>query len=413
MYDNQLIDGTLIDIGGVILMYQDPISLASARPINPQVIVQRMNNLKPHCPVMFNEIQFSCVSQYERLQYVLHNLPNHHDPNDADGSSHHHPYFPWYTSPRNLSLYPYHHMMSSHHNLSEYRQGPIHIPSNLPIPYGTVDDNHDTHNNSHVVTTQIIGYIFPSCGHVHGYHKSLEGKSCSLCRKKGPYVPLAFQFEPMLDRYNAQIDLNDGELEKQDVDQTPSIPTHVFNPCGHVASYETCVYWSNLTIFQPVYPSHPMLSGATVYPANHIQRVGKCHPDGYYAVCPFCGIALDPNQPYSRILMQSNVESPVLQSMDIESSISRLSEATNGSINEATTATFTQNTGRLSSDLVLSVNRNTLDSYWSSPDFQQLLFQAQSLLSQRESCLNANKMVSVGFFGYTSVFPTYAPQQNS
>ncbi len=34
MYDNQLIDGTLIDIGGVILMYQDPISLASARPVS-------------------------------------------------------------------------------------------------------------------------------------------------------------------------------------------------------------------------------------------------------------------------------------------------------------------------------------------------------------------------------------------
>ena len=62
-----------------------------------------------------------------------------------------------------------------------------------------------------------LPYLLPikACGHVHGYHKSLEGKSCPLCRKSGPYVPIAFAFEPSI---------------------CSRKPTHVFNPCGHVAS---------------------------------------------------------------------------------------------------------------------------------------------------------------------------------
>lgn len=66
-------------------------------------------------------------------------------------------------------------------------------------------------------------YVFPACGHVHGYHRSMEGRPCPLCRRVGPFVPVALPFEPAL---------CDGR------------PTHVFNPCGHVASRATCHYWS-------------------------------------------------------------------------------------------------------------------------------------------------------------------------
>lgn len=40
-------------------------------------------------------------------------------------------------------------------------------------------------------------------------------RPCPLCRSKGPFVPIAFSFESSI---------------------CSGKPTHVFNPCGHVAS---------------------------------------------------------------------------------------------------------------------------------------------------------------------------------
>ena len=71
-------------------------------------------------------------------------------------------------------------------------------------------------------------YIFPSCGHVHGYHKSLEGKPCSMCRKQGNFVPLAMEF-------------NSGFCQ--------DVPSHVMNPCGHAMSRKACEKWANIPLF--------------------------------------------------------------------------------------------------------------------------------------------------------------------
>ena len=51
-------------------------------------------------------------------------------------------------------------------------------------------------------------------------------RPCPLCRKKGAFVPIAFAFEPAI-CYSAR-------------------PTHVFNPCGHVASRMVCEKWSKI-----------------------------------------------------------------------------------------------------------------------------------------------------------------------
>ena len=70
-------------------------------------------------------------------------------------------------------------------------------------------------------------------------------RPCPLCRKKGAFVPIAFAFEPAI-CYSAR-------------------PTHVFNPCGHVASRMVCEKWSKI----------PMHS------SNAVTQVLK-------PFCPFC-----------------------------------------------------------------------------------------------------------------------------
>ena len=78
------------------------------------------------------------------------------------------------------------------------------------------------------VEEECRSYVYPACGHIHGYHRSLEDRCCPLCRMSGPFVPIAFSFESAI-------------CNKK--------PTHVFNPCGHVASKQTCEKWSRLLIF--------------------------------------------------------------------------------------------------------------------------------------------------------------------
>jgi len=71
-------------------------------------------------------------------------------------------------------------------------------------------------------------YIFPSCGHVHGYHKSLEGKPCPLCRKQGHFVPFSMELDTTFSQ---------------------DIPSYVMNPCGHVMSKTACEKWANIPLF--------------------------------------------------------------------------------------------------------------------------------------------------------------------
>lgn len=190
--------------------------------VNPADVIYSLNSLRPQCPVLFNSITFSYINSEERVRRAYRRL-------ESSGES--------YSS-----------------------AGPMHIP---------------TSNYDHVEEEQ-RSYVFPSCGHVHGYHKSLQDRCaaalarmlspflpspplfhlllyfavpplpitvpsshvqpnttsphtfrpCPLCRKTGAFVPIAFAFEPAICH--------------------SSRPTHVFNPCGHVASRRVCEKWSNI-----------------------------------------------------------------------------------------------------------------------------------------------------------------------
>jgi pellino protein len=227
---NQLVDGTLIDLGGIILMFQDPITMAdslfSSDSRRSEMVMESLNRRKPICPVLFNEIQFSCSSQMDTYRHFLQEIE------EQD-------HFPIYR----------------HH-------GPIHLP---------ITDYSE-------VTEGARSYVFPSCGHVYGYHKSIEEKgSCPLCRCFGPFVPLAFALEqPSL---------------------FPGFPTHVFNPCGHVGSEDFCTKWGQQQIFSEF---HPFPFNSPLSP----ERTGLSSDQSSFPICPFCATELNAKKPFSKLIFQ-------------------------------------------------------------------------------------------------------------
>ncbi|KAG5453164.1 E3 ubiquitin-protein ligase pellino 1 [Clonorchis sinensis] len=79
-------------------------------------------------------------------------------------------------------------------------------------------------------------YVYLNCGHVHGWHtwvgeanKDTVDRTCPLCLQPSPFVPLRMGLEPAfyIDR---------------------ALATHCFNPCGHMASEKTVVYWCSVSL---------------------------------------------------------------------------------------------------------------------------------------------------------------------
>ena len=155
---NELVDGSIIDIAGVLLLFQKPSSIVKKHVVDPQQVIADLNATNPQCPVLLQSIQFEYVTLQERLERA--NIKNKLKTLSNGTSS-------------NGSAYSF---------VSEDRRS----------------------------------YVFPACGHVHGYSAALEGRPCPLCRTAGPFVPIQFAFEPTL-------------CSKR--------PTHVFNPCGHAARF--------------------------------------------------------------------------------------------------------------------------------------------------------------------------------
>eukprot|EP01038_Epipyxis_sp_PR26KG_P009504 gene9504-12804_t len=173
---NELTDGSIIDIAGILLLFQNPFTMTHQKKIDPIPIIEKFNNLHPHCPVLFNPIKLSYIDSELIMKKQINKL---------------------YESHKNV--------VSTIHRLR--RNSNI---DNVHVPITSYEED----------LIDQWAYIFPACGHVHGFHKSLEnGTNCPLCRTPGCFVPIAFAFESAI--------CND-------------IPTHVFNPCRHAASKSTC-----------------------------------------------------------------------------------------------------------------------------------------------------------------------------
>ncbi len=239
--------------------------------------IEQLMEVKPQCPVLFSEIQVNYTDPKERYLNTLAQA-------EADDV------FPLFT-----------------------RVGPIHIPL---TDFTGIPDDHRS-------------YIYPACGHVYGYHRSLEENPCPLCRQKGPYVPIAIACEPTL---------TNGPL------------THVFNPCGHVASWECCAYWGNLIIF----PKHNA----------PLERV---------AICPFCATELSDEKPYCKLIFP---------------------------------------TGKVQDEPEEEGNSLISRDYWYNEDFQQCLFDAQKTWFHhhyKRNLGNSSPISPHSRFPFTK-YPVYAPQ---
>jgi pellino protein len=237
-HTNELVDGCIVDLCGVAFEYQSPVTMAAALRghVAPSSVIQRLNALKPQVPrLLFGE--------------VLTRTRSHGPPFSFR-------HLVCAQCPVLLSAITFSHLTDSERaqRAADRAERGASFLSVGPMPIPATDYEHIEEGRR--------SYVFPACGHVQGYHRSLQGRPCPLCRRPGPLVPLAFAF-------------------CASVCASPS-PTHVFNPCGHVASQRVCERWASVPLFGPAaFPPQP-----------------RPH-------CPFCATALDAEQPFSRLILQT------------------------------------------------------------------------------------------------------------
>jgi pellino len=187
---NELMDGSIIDLGGCMLLFKRPNQDDSSENGTDSIrdIIKNINDHRPQCPVLFQPLQFSEISLKEKQ-----------------------------------------------HRLWDYLKGAHHRPNcsrNTMAPEFFSEELKTWQSST--------PYVFSSCGHVYGYSKELEGRSfnlnsldsislssCPMCRKSGPYLPLILP--------------SDNSICSKK-------PTHVFNPCGHAASLQVCQQWSEIPL---------------------------------------------------------------------------------------------------------------------------------------------------------------------
>ena len=137
-----------------------------------------------------------------------------------------------------------------------------------------IDDDGSINGMKTSKATCIEPWVFAACGHVHGYSESLEGGNCPLCRCVSPFVSIQMPFESMIcDQY----------------------PTHVFNPCGHAASLECVQFYAKVPTSSV--SNRDDLNAHTVADEKSKPAITPC--------CPFCGIQLASDRPYSKLIFQS------------------------------------------------------------------------------------------------------------
>ena len=72
-YTNELIEGSVIDLCGVMFVYQSPTTMAThlKHQVEPQEVIRSLNALKPQCPVHLSGITFTHLSDGERIQRAI------------------------------------------------------------------------------------------------------------------------------------------------------------------------------------------------------------------------------------------------------------------------------------------------------------------------------------------------------
>jgi hypothetical protein len=75
-FSNELTDGCIIDLCGVIIMFQKPKTMAKDLKIDPQKFINSLNEMKAQCPVLLHEIKFAYVNKKKRAVNAFKRLEN-------------------------------------------------------------------------------------------------------------------------------------------------------------------------------------------------------------------------------------------------------------------------------------------------------------------------------------------------
>lgn len=207
-------------------------------------------------------------------------------------------------------------------------------------------------------------FVFPACGHIFAYNKSLENRSCPLCRTSGCFVPMAFEFEPMLGS---------------------GIPTHIFNPCGHAASYETCSKWSKTR----VYPRDITVPNTV-------------------SICPFCSRELSSTKPYSKIVLHTESENDWISSH--EQLIHEMGEQLSNSSHDMSTCSPSELKQRAEAMYTRTVARCGPNYLLSPSQLYEIMESQHSIFKKNRSTFLLDPLDILSKFG-SSYFPKYITHQ--
>ena len=70
-FTNELLEGSIIDLCGVCIMFQKS---PSSSNLNPQMIINEINESKPQCPVLLHSIEFQYLNPRQRAIRAIKNL---------------------------------------------------------------------------------------------------------------------------------------------------------------------------------------------------------------------------------------------------------------------------------------------------------------------------------------------------
>lgn len=225
---NTLQDGTLIDLCGATLLWRSVDGFkASPTKRSLEEKIDMLNASRPQCPVGLNTL----IIPRKPI------LPNSYHRSNGGGDHHHH-----------------HHRYGHHHNREHH---------NSYSSSSGSSSKDGGEKNSHQP------YVYLKCGHVQGYHdwgatEKSNQRTCPICLSVGTVAKLSMGLEP-------SFYVDSGPL------------THVFNPCGHMASERTVKYWCSIRI-----------------------------PHGthfFHAICPFCATPLATSEPaFTKLIFQDDLD---------------------------------------------------------------------------------------------------------
>ncbi len=294
---NTLCDGCVLDVGGVYVMYQSPLSMATRVASPPNVILSELNSMEATCPVLFQRINFSYANQVQHIESAHRTAMEHSERS--------------YISNRGAVSHSYDSALS--------------------------DNTEDA----------CRPMVFPNCGHVHGYCSRLaDSRSCPLCRTPGRLTALIIPFQPALDTgrpthcfspcgHTASLavckywsehgpeffdetnklltrssSLCRPTAEPQSIPLQGSTPMHRGNP-GNLHIHVNVSSRAESPLHElpgrappgstyPVAPQEPRPSSRSSSRSASSGTKGQA-----YHICPFCTQKLSKRSPYSRLIFQS------------------------------------------------------------------------------------------------------------